>query len=26
MGMSDDYKIAAKYNTTYVRIGSAIFS
>ena len=26
MGMSDDYKIATKYNTTYVRIGSAIFS
>jgi hypothetical protein len=26
MGMSDDYKIAAKYNATYVRIGSAIFS
>jgi pyridoxal phosphate enzyme (YggS family) len=26
MGMSDDYKIAAKYNTAYVRIGSAIFS
>jgi pyridoxal phosphate enzyme (YggS family) len=26
MGMSDDYKIAAKYHTTYVRIGSAIFS
>ena len=26
IGMSDDYKIAAKYNTTYVRIGSAIFS
>ena len=26
MGMSDDYKIAAKYNTTHVRIGSAIFS
>jgi pyridoxal phosphate enzyme (YggS family) len=26
MGMSDDYKIAAKYNTTYVRIGSSIFS
>ena len=26
MGMSDDYKIAAKYNTTYVRIGSAIFN
>jgi pyridoxal phosphate enzyme (YggS family) len=26
MGMSNDYKIAAKYNTTYVRIGSAIFS
>ena len=26
MGMSDDYKIAAKYKTTYVRIGSAIFS
>ena len=26
MGMSNDYKIAAKYNTTYVRLGSAIFS
>jgi pyridoxal phosphate enzyme (YggS family) len=26
MGMSNDYKIAVKYNTTYVRIGSAIFS
>jgi pyridoxal phosphate enzyme (YggS family) len=26
IGMSDDYKIAAKYNATYVRIGSAIFS
>ena len=26
MGMSDDYKIAAKHKTTYVRIGSAIFS
>ena len=26
MGMSDDYKIAAKHNATYVRIGSAIFS
>jgi hypothetical protein len=26
MGMSDDYKIAAKYNTTYVRICSEIFS
>ena len=26
MGMSDDYKVATKYNTTYVRIGSAIFS
>ena len=26
MCMSNDYKIAAKYNTTYVRIGSAIFS
>ena len=26
MGMSDDYKIATKYNTTYVRVGSAIFS
>jgi len=26
MGMSEDYKIAAKYNTTYVRIGSAIFN
>jgi pyridoxal phosphate enzyme (YggS family) len=26
MGMSDDYKIASKYNATYVRIGSAIFS
>jgi pyridoxal phosphate enzyme (YggS family) len=25
IGMSDDYKIAAKYNATYVRIGSAIF-
>jgi len=26
MGMSDDYRIAAKYNTTFLRIGSAIFS
>jgi pyridoxal phosphate enzyme (YggS family) len=26
MGMSDDYQIAAKYNSTFLRIGSAIFS
>ena len=25
MGMSDDFKEALKYKTTYVRIGSAIF-
>ena len=25
MGMSGDFKIALKYNTTFVRIGSAIF-
>lgn len=26
MGMSSDYKLAIKYNSTYVRIGTAIFS
>ena len=26
MGMSSDYELAIKYGSTYVRIGSAIFS
>ena len=26
MGMSNDYKVAAKLGSTYVRVGSAIFS
>ena len=25
MGMSQDYQLALKYNSTFVRIGSAIF-